>query len=315
MAHGLKIIKAGFQSLIQDTGRYGVGHHGLSQGGAADEHASRWANHLLQNPVNAPVLEIALGMAEFIAETQMTIAITGADMSAEINGTPIHNWSTHQLQPNDRLTFQAARSGNYAYLAVIAGFMAKAQLGSCSTVMRNNIGKKLEDGETLEVRAEHCYQSDIGLMTPFRFIPDYTRIQPLTAIECYQNSLFSHDLRAKFFNQTFTVSKQSNRMGCQLEGPRLNHSIPDQPSEGIACGAIQIPASGQPVILMRDRQTIGGYPKIGCLTRRSISLLAQCRAGTDLNFESVTREQATKEWIRFERYFAKKTEAPCRSSA
>ena len=306
----LKVINPGLQCLIQDKGRFGVGEAGLSQGGPADEHSSHWANRLLKNDSHCALIEVALGLAEFELLCSATLAITGADGQATVNGSSITNWSSFQVKAGDRIRFNGCKAGQgrFSYLAIKGGFQLKPALGSVATVVRNSLGGL--DGGAL--KASDCLSGCKGELTdnvcrkvPGKFIPDYSQILELGLIEGYQHRRFSSRAMNSFYSQQFTVSARSDRMGFQLENGRLE--LPDNLtgiiSEGIAAGAVQIPADGQPIILMQDRQTLGGYPKIGCISRKSLSQLAQRQPGSKVYFRPVSLEQAQAEWLVFSRFF------------
>ena len=302
---GLRVKEPGFQVLTQDGGRTGVGHNGLSQGGMADEWAGRWGNYLLENPLNTTVIEVALGQCVFQAEGNLTVALTGADMSATINGAPASNWCTHALRHGDTLQLHAAKAGIFSYISVAGGLNIPDVMGSTSTVVRNQMGGlnggPLQAGDLLP-----CTQPDRAprfiRQVPWRYIPDYREPLTLHLLESYQHEAFSKEIKETLYNEKFRISPRSNRMGCQLEGPDLSHALEQLPSEGIAAGAVQIPASGQPLILLKDRQTIGGYPKIGCIIREDLSALSQRRPGDKAQFQAITGDIATRRWLKFQHF-------------
>lgn len=284
----LRILSSGPLSLVQDLGRYGYQNVGVTTGGPMDEHAYLWANRLLNNSPNDPQIEITLGQfhAEFTKPTM--IAITGADMSPSINDIPIKIWQSYFVNVGDKIKLGNAKTGLRCYLAIKNGFKIQAILNSCSTVIRDRLGglekngKKLNDGDLLNYSET---SNQIINRVPEKFIPNYSQHpQSLFVIPSYQYELFPKDQQSIFFNSIYTVSPQIDRMGYRLSGEKIKCSQPGIISEGIALGAIQIPADGQPIVLMRDRQTIGGYPKIGCLTNESVCRLAQCQPGSKVRF-------------------------------
>ncbi len=312
----LVVVNSGLQCLLQDKGRLGVGESGLSQGGAADEYASHWANRLLGNSCDCVVIEIALGLGEFEVLKPTSLAITGADGQAMVNGLSVRNWSSFQAKQGDRISFKGCQpgKGRFCYLAITSGFQIKSVLGSVSTVVRNNMGglngRALQQGDTLSI-LEMSKTESFNRRVPAQFIPNYGLPLALELIEGYQHKLFSEQSMKDFYSQEFQVSARSDRMGFQLEKSQLEKGQLQLPgdltgiiSEGIALGAVQIPADGQPIILMQDRQTLGGYPKIGCISRRSISQLAQRQPGARISFKSVSLPQAQAEWVIFNRFFS-----------
>ncbi|GLT15390.1 biotin-dependent carboxyltransferase family protein [Vibrio algivorus] len=308
----LRVINAGPLSLLQDTGRMGFQGVGAAVGGPMDEHAFHWANHLLGNDVNAAQIEITFGLfqCEFTHPTQM--AMTGADMSAELDGKPLKPWASYYVEAGSILRCKTARQGMRAYLAIQHGFEVNQALDSCSTVVRDEIGGLHGGGEPLtkgDVIAYRAAEHDLLRQVPTEFIPHYPELAATTTpcildmLPTYQYEQFSKTARQQFFNGTYTVSPNSDRMGYRLSGDRVEYDGEGLISEGIALGAIQIPSDGQPIVLMADHQTIGGYPKIGCLTRMSVSKLAQCPPGTKVRFQLVKREKAEQQYREMLRFF------------
>ena len=308
----LKVLNAGPLSLLQDSGRMGYQGIGVAVGGPMDEHAFRWANHLLGNHVNAAQIEITFGLfqCEFSQPTQ--IALTGANMFAKLDGQPIQPWASYHVTAGSILKCKTARQGMRAYLAIQHGFEVSKLLESCSTVMRDEMGGLYGRGEALTTGDEVSYRPakhDLLRQLPAAFIPPYPELTATTApyildmIATYQYEQFSKAARQQFFNGTYTVSPNSDRMGYRLSGDSVEYDGESLISEGIALGAIQIPSDGQPIVLMADHQTIGGYPKIGCLTRTSISKLAQCPPGTKVQFQWVKREKAEQQYREMLRFF------------
>ncbi|MBV1841269.1 MULTISPECIES: biotin-dependent carboxyltransferase family protein [Photobacterium] len=294
----LRILTPGPLSLVQDLGRHGHQHIGVSPGGPMDEHAFLWANRLLDNPLNAAQIEIAMGQfsCEFHADT--TIALTGADMNARLNGKPVASWQSLRVRSGDQLSLRGARNGIRSYLAVKEGFKVTGVLDSCATVMRDGLGGFSRQGDKLMAQDRLRYNVTTPMPTrrvPEQFIPDYGQSITLSVIPGYQYDLFDQAERERFFSSEFTVTPQIDRMGYRLSGAAIACQTTSLISEGIALGAIQIPADGQPIILMRDRQTIGGYPKIGCVTARDLSKLAQCQPGATVRFIEKDLYQAEAE--------------------
>ena len=257
------------------------------------------------------MIEIALGLAEFEVLQPVSLAITGANAQATINGKQLSNWSSFQATTGDRIRFQgcAAGQGRFSYLAIKNGFQLEPVLGSTATVVRNQLGGlsggALKQGDILNGHSE-TLSGNCLTKVPARFIPDYSLPLQLDLIEGYQHRLFSRKAMRSFYCQEFEVSARSDRMGFQLEKGRLElpADLTGIISEGIALGAVQIPADGQPIILLQDRQTLGGYPKIGCISRDSISKLVQRQPGSCVSFRPVSLAQAQAEWQLFNRFFA-----------
>ncbi len=310
----LEVVQPGMLSLIQDVGRFGVAQLGLSQGGPVDLHAFSWANHLLGNAQSCPVIEITLGQAAFKAREDTMIALTGADMMASVDGKPQPGWRAFWLRKGQLLKFSFASSGLRAYLAVAGGFTAQKVFGSSATVVRNKLGgltrgdegfgrgHKLAAGDLLATEGDN-QSPKVCHSVPRRFIPDYDNHFDIGVIESYQIESFSPSARKRFFQSAYTVSQQSDRMGVRLSGEALACQSAGIISEGIALGAIQIPADGQPIVLLNDRQTLGGYPKIGCVSRIDLPKIAQAKPGTVIRFYRADVEEKSAQWCQFSRFF------------
>lgn len=282
-----KVIDPGFMASIQDLGRLGYQHLGITTGGPLDEFSFTWANRLLGNSANCAALEVTFGGLRLEAQADTSIAITGADLGVTLNKRPLELWCTHAIREGDYLEFAQPISGLRAYLSVIGGFQTPLTLGSRSTVLREQLGgldgkgAKLSVGDQLPCIAttERFFRR-----TPDEDIPDYTADLELGLIPGYQYALFPHHQRRRFFSHTYQVSQNIDRMGYRLSGASIDSQQKGIISEGISLGAIQIPADGQPIVLMRDRQTIGGYPKMGNLSALDVGQLAQRGPGAAIRF-------------------------------
>ncbi len=303
---GLRVLNTGILALVQDLGRLGYQHLGLSTGGAADEHAYLWANRLLGNAPGAAALEVCFGGLQLEAETATRIAITGADLQPTLNGQLVSAWQTLNLQPGDRLRFGYAKSGVRAYLAVQDGFDIKPVFGSVATVMREQIGGldgkggKLAVGDLLPCTASQ--PRGTVAISPGR-LPDYSQPLTLRVIEGHQSELFPVEALARFYREAYQISPQSDRMGVRLSGPELHPLADGIISEGISFGAVQVPKDGQPIILLKDRQTIGGYPKLGTVFALDAFMLSQRQPNTEVRFAPMPLYEAQRELQRFYRFF------------
>lgn len=292
-----KVIKPGLLSLVQDLGRHGHQSLGLTTGGPMDEMAFRWGNALLNNDSNSAQIEITFGMFLLEAQAETSIAITGADLSATLNDKGLSPWRTYKIKKGDVLAFHQPAWGLRAYLAVKGGFLCEPMLGSVATIMREKIGgltgkgDKLKQGDILKYQPFHNHQERA---VPRLAIPHYGQTE-IPVILSYQYKSFSPLERAHFFSSDYRVSGNADRMGYRLEGKAITSDLHGIISEGIAYGAIQLPQDGQPIVLLRDRQTIGGYPKIGCVTRYGGSILSQQKPGDTVQFTPITVDQAEQE--------------------
>ena len=302
---GLKVIKPGVLSTIQDWGRYGQRQNGLSTGGPIDEHAFLWANHLLDNPPDSTCLEIAVGLSVFESHCNTMISICGADMGLTINHEPAANWSTHVIQVGDKLSFRSAKTGLRAYLAIKSGFNIEPIFGSTATVTRERLGglngQALQENDLLPADNRDSFSNQKRV--PHSFLPEYKKQIDLEFIPSYQFDRFEQNQHEAFLQNPFTISQRMDRMGCQLQGQKINYSGPGIISEGVALGSIQIPPDGQPIILLKDAGSIGGYPKLGCVTRLSLNKLAQCRPGDEIRFSTANSKIFGQQLTEFYSFF------------
>lgn len=305
----LTVIKPGPLNLIQDFGRFGVAHLGLTQGGPVDDYSYSWANYLLGNTVNQAALEITLGQCVLKVDFDCEMAICGGDLQATLDGSPLGNWTSFQAFKGQLLSFGLPKNGLRAYLAVKGGFDVPPTLNSCSTVTREKIGGLTHDGKSCQQgqqigfnqhKLSHTFKA---LSVTFRYKPDYNLPVNLRVIESYQNELFTESAKETFYNAQYIVDQNSNRMGYRLNGDVVASPDISLLSEGIALGAIQIPQDGQPIVLLNDRQTIGGYPKIGCVARIDLPRLAQAKPGHEISFSKGERLGLQDLWCQWAKFF------------
>lgn len=288
---GMVVEKPGMLSLIHDLGRFGQHNIGLTTGGPLDPHAFKTANKLCQNSLNDSAIEITVGGLELISQIDTVISVTGAVLPFTINGIEHPQWQTIAIKQGDHIAFGFVSSGLRAYLAVKGGFNVTPMFGSTSTVTREGIGgidgAKLKQGQLLE-----CSSHDECMQLKASHVPSYDSAITLRVILGYQQDAFTQVQKRHFFSSEYQVSESFDRMGYRLQGQAIKPSIDGILSEGICLGAIQIPANGQPIILMNDRQTIGGYPKIGSVLSIDLAKLAQCGQGASIKFAQITIEDA-----------------------
>ncbi|MDR2306913.1 MAG: biotin-dependent carboxyltransferase family protein [Paucimonas sp.] len=284
---------------LQDAGRFGVRHLGVTQGGALDWVAMRWANWLLGNALDSAVVEVALGGFSVVAEEDCMLALTGADLEAQVDGQPLAAWSSVHLGRGQRLTLRQPRQGVRAYLAAPGGFMGAAVLGSCATVAREGLGgvdgqgRALAKGEVLHAGGTIARQARSHVPEALR--PVHAEKPVLDLVMGAQIGDFSGTSLFEAFNRDWTLDSRADRMGIRLLGPQLVYQGAPMISEGISLGAVQVPPDGQPIVLLNDRQTIGGYPRLGALTPLALAQLAQCMPGTLVRFRAVLQEEAWRE--------------------
>jgi biotin-dependent carboxylase-like uncharacterized protein len=290
---GLLVQQPGVLSLMQDGGRFGHHRIGLSNGGALDDEAMYWANTLLGNAPGATVVEVSFGGLTLLSQQQTRIAITGGDLPLTINGEPAASWRSHAIAAGDRIELGYATHFCRAYLAAAGGFTVPPQFDSTATVVREGIGglcgDKLSPGDLLPCRADQGRQC---LALPAQEIPAYDTTITVRVIPGYQAEQFDRLQQRRFFGGHYTVTDRADRMGYRLEGPAIECRLHRMMSEGICQGAIQIPADGQPIVLLKDRQTIGGYPKIGSALSVDTARLSQLMPGASVGFEPVSPYEA-----------------------
>jgi len=308
MSRGFLVENGGMQSSIQDAGRRGVSDIGLTQSGAMDEMAFGYANFLVGNDFNTPAVEIALGGLILKAQSEMCIAICGATMHPKLNGHTLGLWQVHQLQKGDVLSFGYASEGQFAYLAVAGGFQTPYLYGSYSTSIKEGLGgvegRKLKVGDILPTSGARCPMDRRKLEK--QFIPQYPNEISLRLVKGYQEEMFDASSQATFFNSVYTFKGEGDRMGYRLNGEKVLPSATGILSEPICYGAVQIPSHGEPIVLLKERQTIGGYPKIGSVIAVDCFKLAQLRAGGRVGFVEVSLEEARRVTQAFYTFFGAK---------
>jgi biotin-dependent carboxylase-like uncharacterized protein len=282
---------------LQDAGRFGVRHLGVTQGGALDWVAMSWANWLLGNPLGAPVIEVALGGFSVVAEQDCVLALAGADLDARVDDQPLAPWRSFALAKGQRLTLKQPKQGVRAYLAAPGGFQAEAVLGSCATVVREALGGIDGRGDALGKGQVLAFAGSAPALreVPEALRPVYSAKPVLDLVMGAQIGDFSGTSLFEAFNSDWTLDSRADRMGIRLLGPQLVYQGAAMISEGIPLGAVQVPPDGQPIVLLNDRQTIGGYPRLGALTPLALAQLAQCMPGEAVRFRAVVQEEAWRE--------------------
>ncbi len=286
-----KVLNSGIFTTIQDQGRYGYAHLGITNSGAMDEYAYLWSQTLLgQKNINA--LEVMVGLKLEVTK-DIEISITGADLDFKIDGNSLAIWQTHYIKKGSILSFNRRVYGQRAYLAIKGGFDVPKKYGSYSTTLKEGIGFRLRRGDSLiscsGLKPPIPKSNPIFRVQP-KYIPDYEKPLTLRVVLGYQEAEFTAEEREKFFNSEYEITLQSDRMGFRLKGEPIKANIDGIISEGIAFGSIQIPQDGQPIVLLKERQTIGGYPKIGTVLAEDCFRLAQRGAGCGIRFKEVDWE-------------------------
>ncbi|WP_142850196.1 biotin-dependent carboxyltransferase family protein [Telmatospirillum sp. J64-1] len=289
----LTILQSGPCVTVQDLGRRGFLALGVPESGAMDEAALRLANALVENDQSEACLEFAFTGGRFRCDEGARIAVTGGDFAISVDGRKLSAWRSLDLEPGSVVEIGGAPDAVYGYLAVAGGFDLPPLMGSRSTHVRYGIGPipaPLGANTALPLRESGLPQR------PNLALPEAARRRdegPIRVILGPQDDYFTAASLQAFLGESFTVSGKSDRMGSRLDGPVMEHKGGfDIVSDGIAIGSIQVPGNGQPIALLADRQTTGGYPKIATVIGADLGRLAQLQPGTSFRFAAVTIPKA-----------------------
>jgi biotin-dependent carboxylase-like uncharacterized protein len=298
MSPGLRVIAPGLHSTIQDLGRRGYQNIGVPLSGALDRIGLTLANALVGNAANAPALELLVqGPLLEVAAASVRIAVAGAEGGLVIEGEPGRRVPAGQSARLTRgQTIRIAAFGNSfcAYLAVEGGFDVAPCLGSSATYTRNRLGgfqgRALGAGDILPVcRNEADVRLELALGQPY----DPGLDRPIRVVLGPQQDYFTADAVNTFLSAAYRVSAQADRMGFRLDGPKLAHAKGYEViSDGIVAGAVQVPGSGQPIVMLADAQTTGGYAKIATVISADVPVLARRPPGAPVRFAAVTQAEA-----------------------
>lgn len=297
----VKMIIPGALTTVQDAGRYGYQNSGIQTSGVMDHKSYQEANALVGNTGQEAVLEATLfgGMMEATADT--VAAVTGADMEPRVNGVPCGMNRPVLLRAGDTLSLDMAKSGCRSYIAFAGGVDVPVVMGSRSTNMKCRMGgyegRPLQAGDVFETglcgeKAIERYEKVRDRSFPAEA---YTSPIEVRVIEGPQAEYFTEKGKETFYSARYVISDQSDRMGYRLEGEEIESvNGTDIISDGIAFGAVQVPASGKPIVLLADRQTTGGYAKIATVCSFDIPKLVQGKPGDTVCFRKITLEEARK---------------------
>lgn len=290
-----ELINNPILATLQDKGRFGYSHNGVSNSGVMDEFAYFCANKMLGNAIDTNIIEISFSNVIFKANTNTQIAITGALCEFFINDISKPCWQTYNIKVGDIIKIGKILEGNIVYLGVYDGFAIKKEFGSNSTSIKENLGgidgNKLKKGDILPFKNHKVFHT---IRLKKEFIPRYDSVLTLRVVLGYQEEYFSKEQKDKFFSNTFFLTNEFNKMAAKLSGEPILCDLDGIISEGISFGAIQIPQDGQIIILLKDRQTIGGYPKIGSVLSIDCFKLSQARVNTKIRFKEFSLKEASK---------------------
>jgi len=293
----IDVLDGGMLTTVQDLGRVGAQKYGVPESGAMDGLALRAANRLAGNPDNAACLEMTLTGPELRFGGPVVIAMTGADLGALVNGRPIARWQAVSAAADTVLTFAGVRDGMRAYLAVNGGIDVPLVLGSRSTFTPSALGgfegRMIRAGDRMPVGVAPGPPWGSGRLLPRRAVPVYGHVHSLRVVMGPQDDAFTDEGIRTFLAETYTLSTQSDRIGCRFSGPRIAHRAgADIVSDGTTLGSVQVTGDGLPIVLMADRGTTGGYTKIATVTSVDASRLAQAMPGDRITFVRIGLDEA-----------------------
>ena len=331
----IDVIRAGMLSSVQDLGRAGYRDLGVSSGGALDALSLEIGNRIVGNKPDAAGIELTLGPATLRFTRATRVAITGTDFAATLDDKPVYSWWSLPVQAGQELTLRGARHGMRGYVCVAGGIDVLPMLGSRSTDLGAGFGglggRALRDGDRLpvgvpQVRKGHALSSAepaFGVKAPAwcKFVHVDEPIRrgkhtagnswslPIRVLRGPEYETFTKTAQRDFWNEEWTITPNSNRMGFRLAGTVLERTDKaDLLSHAVLPGTIQVPPNGQPIVLMGDAQTTGGYPKIASVIKADLWKLAQARLNGGVRFIETTMD-AARQALANERMYVKQVEA------
>ncbi len=313
----LEILHAGMFTTVQDLGRFHYQQYGVPVGGAMDKNALRMINMLVGNEENEAGLEITIMGPKLLIKKTTLLAIGGADMEPLLNGERIPLWHPILAEEGSMLCLGKAKSGCRAYVTFAGGININRTMGSKSTYIRAALGgiegRMLKKGDYFQIgtgaevasRFIQNLQEEKRIKTKWAIcnnaLPKYKKHPILRVITDFEYDQFTEESIKSFFSKEYKVSNYADRMGYRLDGDVLNRVEEIEIlSSPVTFGTIQVPNGGQPIILMADRQTTGGYPRIGNVISVDLPLLAQLKPGDYVTFEKITMEDAAQLYIKQE---------------
>ncbi len=301
----IKTINGGLMTTVQDLGRYGMQAGGMQVSGCMDAVAARIANELVGNDAGCALLETTYLGPELEFTEKALVAVAGGEPDVQVDGKAVSSYKAIVVQPGQHLKVNAQKKGMRAYIAVAGGLDVPEVLGSRCTNLKLKIGgiagRKLQAGDEIPVGAPGEYalaalegrkalrQDAVG------FGSGQSEVLEIRAVAGPQEDYFSPEEYAKLQQEIYTISNESDRMGYRLEGrPVEKTRQQDLITDGIVFGSVQIPPNGQPIIMLADHQTTGGYPKIATVATVDLPKLAQAMPGTKLQFKIISVQEAQK---------------------
>ncbi|AGW88467.1 MULTISPECIES: 5-oxoprolinase subunit C family protein [Cupriavidus] len=309
----IEIIRPGALASVQDLGRTGFRRFGVGRCGAMDPLAVAVGNRLLGNEPGCAAIEFTLGRAAVRFHADLRVALAGAECGANLDGVPVWSWHAFDAHKGETLTLPSTRGGTRVYLCVAGGIAVEPVMGSRSTDLKSGFGglggRPLQEGDRLPAgRPGLAAEGDwIGVQAPTWALPAKVdgKATPIRMLPGPEYEDFDAASQQALWQADWTVTPNSNRMGLRLNGPALvrrPERSADLLSHGVVPGVMQVPPAGQPIALMADAQTTGGYPKIGVVIGADLWRLAQVPLGAPVRFVQVTLGQATAAQAEVDRY-------------
>lgn len=298
----IKVIAPGLCTTIQDAGRVGYQQFGVPVSGVMDKYSFLVANYLVGNEEEKAVLEIPYLGPTLEFDFDVTIAITGGNLTPKLNNNDIEMWRSINIKAGDKLSFKGLKSGVRAYIAFSADIDVPLVNGSKSTLMKAKLGglegRQLKKGDELLFSNVRVLNKENIL--PKEYIPNFAHSNEIRVVLGPQEDYFTEAGIKTFFSSEYTISKNSDRMGMRLEGAKIEHkNKADIISDATVFGSIQVPGDGMPIVLLADRQTTGGYSKIGTVIHCDLPKLVQMSPNDKISFKEISVEKAQEEYKKF----------------
>ncbi|AXI38174.1 MAG: allophanate hydrolase [Bacillaceae bacterium] len=303
----IKVITPGLQTTIQDNGRIGYYEVGMPPSGAMDKFSYIVGNLLVGNNENAAALEITYMGPTLEFQEDAIIALTGGEIPPKINGQSVPMWEALAVKAGDQLSFDFVKNGARVYLAVAGGFDVPLVMGSRSTYTLCGIGgldgRQLQENDILKIGNENIRPAKIGARIDDSFIPQFSNQHEIRVVLGLCSYRLTEESKERFFSIDWTVSTEANRVGYRFRGERLNFVERKQPfgagsnpsnvvDLGYPIGSIQVPDGIEPIALLNDAVTGGGYATIGTIISADLNKLAQVKTNESVRFVAVDIEEA-----------------------
>ena len=314
----IRVVKPGLLTTVQDLGRIGFQQYGIVVGGALDTFAARVVNLIVGNEENAALLEMAQTGPDLVFTREALIAWNGGDFLATINGEPLPRDRAVRVAAGETVSFGVAGNGLRGWLAVAGGIDVPVVLGSRTTYRRAALGghqgRPLVAGDELKVfGASETAGKILGTLlasqkrsTPWTVRPEtmgkLTQAGVVRAMVGPEWDWFTDDAQRDFFSAEWTATREADRMGVRLQGPALTMVKPrEMISSAVNTGVVQVPPSGNPIVLLPSRQSVGGYPRLAVVAGVDIGRFAQLRPGESIRFQKISLATAQQAWLARER--------------